>query len=245
MLHRRSATGMMIAAAAILAIGYAPSSALGAEAYPVDSVAVTSVDVPAGDSDESVYPDYNAAVDLMSQYWATHFSEFVSGAYVPPNLYSGNEELGIGLYDAPAETVYCGSFVLTDQNAWYCLPEDFIAFDIDLMDRALTVGDAFIYFIVAHEWGHAIQARVAPAQRDPRIELQADCLAGAALQGMVNDGTLVFEEGDSEELSVGIASLGDPWPWANPTDHGSADERLGQFNRGVQFGVADCLQPGY
>ncbi|MET1044908.1 MAG: neutral zinc metallopeptidase [Microbacteriaceae bacterium] len=248
---------LAIAAAVILAVGQVPISPsqpappisgeqgavqLAAAGDQLEAVPVISVTPQSGGVEETVAADYDAAVNLTNQYWATHFSEYVPGSYAPPHLYIG-AELPAGLYDAPAETVYCGSTLLTDLNAWYCVIEDFVAFDIDLMLHSLTVGDAFIYFVVAHEWGHAIQARAAPEQRDQRIELQADCLAGAALQGMANDGTLVFEPGDSEELVAGVASLGDPRPWTYPGDHGSADERVGELTRGMQLGVAACLQP--
>jgi hypothetical protein len=43
--------------------------------------------------------------------------------------------------------------------------------------------DTRLYLVVAHEWGHAIQARLNPDIQAVRRELQADCLAGAAIFG--------------------------------------------------------------
>ena len=86
-------------------------------------------------------------------------------------------------------------------NAYYCGWGDFIAYDEGLLDRSDELGDAFLYLVVSHEWGHAIQARLDPSLVAPRMELQADCLAGAALYGAAEDGSLEFDSDDQEELS--------------------------------------------
>jgi len=53
------------------------------------------------------------------------------------------------------------------------------------------IGRAWVYLIIAHEWGHAIQARLSRRMVSVAAELQADCLAGATLAGAQRDRTLV------------------------------------------------------
>ena len=61
-------------------------------------------------------------------------------------------------------------------------------------------GDGPIYATVAHEVGHAAQARfwyddeagATPSPYDKRFELQADCLAGATIAKAQQDGYLTL-----------------------------------------------------
>ena len=98
-----------------------------------------------------------------------------------------------------------------------------------------------MYLVIAHEWGHAIQARLDNSLVWEGGELQADCLAGAALYGAAADGTLNFEAGDSNEIAMSLSALGDSSPWTDSTTHGDAFERVGAFDLGRTGGVAACL----
>jgi len=203
----------------------------------------------AADQPEDLNEDYALALPITNDWWSRHWGEYFTGSYSPPFLLDVNPQLGIGLYDAPADAVFCGPVVLSDQNAYYCGPpfiatEDYLAFDVDFLNRAVTVGDVFIYMIVAHEWGHAIQARLDTSLRQVRYELQADCLAGAVIQGVLDDGVLVFEPGDNDEVTAGLTSVADAIPWGQAGDHGSAQERIDNYNAGVFGGVNACLAAG-
>ena len=94
------------------------------------------------------------------------------------------------------------------------------------------IGDAWVYLIIAHEWGHAIQARLQADQVSVAAELQADCLAGATLFGAADRGLLQFEQGDTEELAQTLAAVADDFPWTKESDHGDAQQRTASFNRG-------------
>jgi hypothetical protein len=207
---------------------------------------------------EEFYADYNTALALTDQYWTNHFSEHVNGQYMPPALYNSSPHLGVGLYDAVAnergeittagDLVVCGPTYLLDNNAHYCGPPftddaHYVAFDIDMTLRSFEQGDTFLYFLVAHEWAHAIQAQVAEVSRDQMYELQADCIAGGTLQGMLDDGTLLFEAGDNDEVARTLTSLGDSLPWTKPGDHGTAEQRIAAYNQGVTSGVNSCWVP--
>lgn len=105
----------------------------------------------------------------------------------------------------------------------------------------ILAGDSWPYLIVAHEWGHAVQNRLNVGLRAVAEELQADCFAGATLQGAIKDGTLKWEEGDTDEIISSLQKMGDITPWTNPKDHGDISERISHFDKGVQGGVDSCL----
>jgi hypothetical protein len=102
------------------------------------------------------------------------------------------------------------------------------------------IGDAWVYLIIAHEWGHAIQARLDRSLVSVAAELQADCLAGVSLQGAAQDGLVRIEAGDSEELQKTLIAVADDFPWTDESDHGNAQQRISAFNAGVNGGVAAC-----
>ena len=41
-------------------------------------------------------------------------------------------------------------------NAYYCRPDDYLAWDWNLLVSQFSdeaIGDSFVYFVIAHEWG--------------------------------------------------------------------------------------------
>ncbi|QKV91964.1 neutral zinc metallopeptidase [Streptomyces sp. NA02950] len=187
-----------------------------------------------GGGSESVEGDIDSAVSVTTAYWAGHWSEFFTGSYSAPRVR--------GVYDGSAPDVpLCGNEPLPDDNAVYCPAGDFIAWDMDLMRWGHQRGDAWVYLVIAHEWGHAVQNRLDAGLVDLARELQADCLAGAVLFGAARDQTLTFEEGDTEELADALTALADKTPWTNTSDHGDATQRVSAFSRGAQSGVKGCL----
>jgi predicted metalloprotease len=250
----RSATGLVIAL--LLLIGWAgqamaapasPEAASAPAASAPLALAPASLAPPAALSlaaarAEDFLPDYTSALDSVDAWWARHWSEYAPGShYSSPSLYGGDPQLGRGIYDAPGDQVLCGPDVLGDVNAYYCPAGDFLAFDVDLLDFAWSMGDAVVWLAVSHEWGHAVQARLGVAQRAVQRELQADCFAGATLQGLVDDGSLTLEPGDMQELQAGLTAFADQHPWGAPGDHGSAAERWAALTTGMSGGFTGCL----
>jgi predicted metalloprotease len=86
-----------------------------------------------------------------------------------------------------------------------------------------------------------VQARLRSAQVSVAAELQADCLAGATLQGAVDDGDLLLEPGDTDELATALAAVADEYPWADPSSHGDARERTEAFSTGASGGLRACV----
>lgn len=187
------------------------------------------------------YDDIDSAVAIVDNFWQRSFAAHYGGVYTSPNV--------TGLYDGTSiNAPYCGPFQLLADNAFYCPVDDSVAWDIGLMAEGYQFGDAWVYLVVAHEWGHAIQVRVDPSLVWVGAEPQADCFAGATLFGsrpnaLYVDGadpTLIFEQGDQRELEDGLASLGDRMPWTDSRSHGNAEERIAAFERGRDGGVAAC-----
>ncbi|TNY35793.1 neutral zinc metallopeptidase [Thermomonospora catenispora] len=179
--------------------------------------------------------DIAAAQRVVDAFWRRHWSDHFTGVYRSPRIRGGYD--GNNLAAAPT----CAGQPAAKFNAFYCIPEDYIAWDINLMRAGYAEGDAWVYLIIAHEWGHAIQNRLKVNLVALQKELQADCLAGAALYGAKADGILIFEEGDVKELSNGLVAVGDETEWTNPRDHGDPIERITAFGRGRDGGVRACL----
>jgi len=137
-----------------------------------------------------------------------------------------------------------GQHVDGSGNAYYCRGEDYLAWDWAWFGAYFTddrIGDTFVYFVIAHEWGHAIQARLDLSLVSVGAELQADCLAAAALVGSQRDGTLSFERGDRGEVFQSLAEIADEVEWGNTRDHGAPDERIEAYQAGERGGVRACL----
>lgn len=207
------------------------------------TVTVGSVPSPAPEPTGSTRPvtsgfgeraeDERTAVQVVDAYWQRHFTEETGRAYDSPRItggYTGSS--------GPS----CGGQPSVPFNAFYCRSGDFLAWDEDLMKAGYQqIGDSWVYLIVAHEWGHAIQARLRQNQVSVAAELQADCFAGAALQGAVNDGALTVEVGDDDEIAGTLAAVADRFPWSDVSSHGNARQRSSAFSSGANGGPAACV----
>jgi len=80
-----------------------------------------------------------------------------------------------------------------------------------LLSREL--GDAFVYPVVAREWAHSMVPHLDLALVSEAYELQADCLAGAALQGAVDDGLVRLEPGDRQESTASLTAVASENEW--------------------------------
>jgi uncharacterized protein len=192
--------------------------------------------VPAGVDPAELAQDIAIAEQVVNEFWTRHWNDTFPGVYTPPTV--------VGLYDGndlDPNLPTCAGEPLPPDNAVYCPPGDFVAWDVNLLARGLEIGDAWVYLIIAHEWGHAVQARIDASLNSTASELQADCLAGAALYGAVADGLLVLEEGDVREITNSLTAVADETPFTNSEDHGDPFERIGAFDLGRTGGVRGCL----
>ena len=150
---------------------------------------------------------------------------------------------------------------------FYCPPDQRVYLDLsffrDLSQRFGAPGDFAQAYVVAHEIGHHVQtitglsSRVAAARQGAtrqeanalsvRQELQADCYAGVWGHYAARDGLL--EEGDVEEGLRAAAAIGDDRLQQQSGGrvapesftHGSSEQRVTWFRRGLQSGdVGAC-----
>jgi len=189
---------------------------------PIDSVNRDNLDT-----------DEQGAVDATNAFWRETLPEEFRQSYRSPQV--------LGAYlgeDGPS----CSGEPSAPFNAFYCPSQDFLAWDENLMATGYQrIGDAWVYLIIAHEWGHAIQARLRADQVSVAAELQADCFAGATLFGAADRGLLQFERGDTQELQETLTAVADDYPWTKQSDHGDARQRIRAFNQGAKGGVRACL----
>jgi uncharacterized protein len=149
---------------------------------------------------------------------------------------------------------------------FYCPLDEKVYIDLgfyrELARRFGAAGEFANAYVIAHEVGHHVQhvlglaERVRAAQeRDPearnalsiRMELQADCLAGAWARNVGERGRL--DPGDIEEGLRAAAAVGDDRVQRATTGrvrpesftHGSAEQRSTWFRRGYETGsLAEC-----
>jgi uncharacterized protein len=227
----------------MLGMKRAIAAALGGLAL-VASTALPAAAVP-GPGDGTPEQEATQAFQVVELYWENHFPVEFGGYYTPPNVVTGSSVGVNGLYNGnvPGDMLVCDGGYLDAQNAHYCANGDFIGLDDNLLQRQYQIGDSFTWMVVAHEYGHAIAARLQPQFVWQAYELQADCFAGATLQGAANDGLMAWDSGDSQELYDGLASVADQTPWTDtrPSAHGDTRDRVSAFQLGLTNGPRGCL----
>ncbi|MEH0971624.1 neutral zinc metallopeptidase [Micromonospora sp. CPCC 205546] len=183
---------------------------------------------------EEFQQDVNDARTIAERYWAEQFR--ASGERFRPIR-------RIIPYRRAGE-VSCGRQPLPRNNAVYCSAGDFIAYDVNWSVGAFRqVGDAFVFYLLGHEYAHGIQARLGIRYSYTiQQELQADCMAGAYLGDSVRSKALKLDDGDLEEFREGLLAVGDApdQPWFAEGAHGTAEQRTESFFRGYERSLGAC-----
>jgi uncharacterized protein len=191
-------------------------------------------DVDGTDTVEEFQSDVGDARALAERYWQKQFE--ASGLRFEPiaELIPYSEE----------GEVDCGGSGLGLNNAAYCSAGDFIAYDVNWSFAAFQqIGDAFIFYLLGHEYAHAIQLRLTISKQFTiEQELQADCMAGAYIGDAEKQGWLKLEDGDLDELAAGLEAVGDDpgQPWFAEGAHGDARQRTKAFTNGYRRSVKPC-----
>lgn len=203
------------------------TTALVAMAVTFGYAAALPVGAGTAVAEESGREDFDAAVRVIGKYWDDNFTEIFGYEYRAPAVH--------GVID-PETPTHCGGMV--DENAIYCPRDHSLQFGSDLMEiMADDLGDASIYTVVAHEWGHAILHQVYSEERlRSAQELAADCIAGGTLGDLARDGVLIVEDDDAADLARTWEYLDAPG-----SDHGSKEERSAAFEKGWDGGPAACV----
>jgi predicted metalloprotease len=201
--------------------------------------------------------DYDAflavALTDIDQWWSRVYPEVYGEPYVPleGGVYAGYPERA-------SELPGCGEpatdyEVLSEFVAFYCEFGDFMIYDDANQDvlapLAAEFGPAVMGIVLAHEYGHAIQARIgALDQRLATIvtEQQADCFAGAWTGQAYRGESELLRLGDADVRAglIAMLSVRDPvgTNQFTPGGHGSAFDRVGAFQVGFLDGPARCAE---
>lgn len=171
-------------------------------------------------------------------------------------------------YQPPTLVVFSGStptacgYGQSATGPFYCPADQKVYIDLSFLSQLKRMGargDFSAAYVIAHEVGHHIQtitgtskrvreaqSRAGKAQQNAlqvRMELQADCFAGAwANLTDQQDGTL--ERGDIDEALSAASAVGDDTIQRNSTGrvrpetftHGSSEQRRDWFMRGYRSG---------
>lgn len=199
------------------------------------------------------------AYESLDDYWVEAYPES-SHPYTSP---------GMDLFTDAVNTA-CGN-ATSAVGPFYCPPDQGIYLDTDFFDTLRTElggqgGPLAEMYVVAHEWGHHIQnisgvmesadrPGTGPDSDAVRLELQADCLAGAWAAGATSttdaQGNTFLEPFTEEELAAALdaaATVGDdhigeqmggeahPETWT----HGSSQQRQTWFLTGYESGPEAC-----
>jgi predicted metalloprotease len=188
-----------------------------------------------------------AEVDDVQSFWTNEFPKIFSKAYTP---LTGKVFAGFpGRTDIPG----CGSRRSVYEqdlkdNAFYCGRGDFVAYDdADLFPKlSENLGDLSLGVVLAHEWGHAIQARADVPNNTPTVKLeqQADCYAGAwsAHLARGENPNLPFSDAELKNAMLALLAVKDPVGAdpAAPGAHGSGFDRVGAYQDGFINGTKQC-----
>jgi predicted metalloprotease len=189
----------------------------------------------------------NALADVMT-FWQTNYPLISGGKPLPP--------LAGGIYSVVSSAVNSvdrGNECIAQQpkaianNAFYCVADDSVAYDRTgfLPQLAREFGPYFVALVFAHEFGHAIQARLdinSPSTIDR--ESQADCAAGAFTASVLDFKSSHFRVSAAEldKVLVGYIQLRDPSGTSSTAEgsHGDGFDRLSALSDGIKNGVTYC-----
>ncbi len=201
--------------------------------------------------------DYDAFLSValtdIDQWWSRVFPEVFGEVWVPleGGVYAGYPE-------RETELPGCGE-PTTDYDelslfvAFYCEFGDFMVYDDDngdvLAPLAAEFGPAVMGIVLAHEYGHAIQARTGALDRQLATiitEQQADCFAGAWTGQAYRGESVLLRLGDADVRAglIAMLSVRDPVGISQfvPGGHGSAFDRVGAFQVGFLDGPDRCAE---
>jgi predicted metalloprotease len=188
-----------------------------------------------------------AAFSDIEAFWRAQFPVMYGGEFAP---------LAGGIYaaypDRSDPIPGCGTpqttYLDVQGNAFYCVDGDFMAYDdAELLPQLVEqLGQSAVAVVLAHEFGHAVQAR-ADAFGQPTVlkEQQADCFAGAWAAHVARGESDVIKFGD-EDIRGGLIAMiqvRDPVELGGQIDensHGTGFDRVGAFQDGFNGGAERC-----
>lgn len=237
-------THLVLVTALVLAM--APTACGGSkstEGKPTSSSSAAPETAPGvkinGDSSSPVNQIAVKAIADLQSYWADEYPKLYGHDYEPVKggFYAVIPSSG----DVPP----CASDASEiSGNAFYCSTKDVVAWDAeDLLPQLQSkFGDFVIPIVLAHEWGHAVQARSNFTARTVTKELQADCFAGGWAKHSQAKGVFTINSAQLDTALAGILDLRDSPGTSkiDPSAHGSGFDRVGAFQDGYDHGPEAC-----
>lgn len=153
------------------------------------------------------------------------------------------EQPAIVLFRARRVRSGCG-IASSASGPFYCSNDHTIYLPRGFMQAYLDrVGDFAAVLILAHEWGHSVQAQVGELRGlSINVELQADCYAGSyARHADSFSENVVLDPGDLEEGATMLFTVGDKnVEWFDDNAHGSSEQRIDAYVLGLENGYSAC-----
>ena len=232
---------VVVAVAAILAIATACSAGQGDPPRPQASSSSNAPTVPIiGDRSDPVNVIVAQAIARIQGYWTTEYPRVHDGARYQPvtgGFYAVDPAAGPLPPCAESASDIAG-------NAFYCGAKDVVAWDVKglLPELRKKYGDFVIPVVLAHEWGHAVQARSDFQGATVTREIQADCFSGAWSRHAIDSGEYRVSSVDLDRALAGFLSLRDEPGTAadDPSAHGSGFDRINAFQNGYENGSSTC-----
>jgi predicted metalloprotease len=190
-----------------------------------------------------------AAIADVSAYWTEQFPAVFGQPFEPVR--------SLLSYDPGAGAIeVCGASASdAAMNAFYCPPEDLVAWDRAQLLPLLRerFGPMAIVTVLGHEYGHAIQYQLGnKAGIDENTstivkEQQADCFTGGYFRWMAEGRSQYFTVSTSEGLNQVLASMFFIRDQAgqsarDPGAHGTAFDRTFAFQLGFEEGPGACAK---
>jgi uncharacterized protein len=192
------------------------------------------------DSDDFNSLSFDETMDYafadINAFWEQVFAEYETDYFPPDSLFFDWESV-----DTP-----CGNMT-ADRGPFYCAGDHRMYYPMAfMMDQFERIGDFAPVVVVAHEWGHSVQAQfnLLTTQMSIEFELQADCLAGAYGSYAANESQMVgLAADDIDEAMQSLFEVGDSedTAWFDPQAHGTSEQRQAAFLDGFENGVDRCF----
>jgi predicted metalloprotease len=255
--------GIVVVAIIALVMGKNPLELLGLLAQqqaagPAPSTQPAGTDAPATPANDEAAQFIGAILGSTEDVWGPIFQQG-GNQYPPPTLvlFSGAVASACGNATAAVGPFYCPG----DKQVY--IDTSFFG---EMQSRLGGGGDFAEAYVIAHEVGHHVQTLQGISQQvheqrerlpeeqgnalSVRLELQADCYAGVWAHH-ADRARQILESGDVEEGLAAAAAIGDDriQRQAQGTvvpesfTHGSSQQRVRWFQRGLETGSVDACDP--
>lgn len=274
--HRRLTAGLaaalVVAVAALAVVLSGGDSGMAGRALAAEFIDTSGVTVPTtqvgGEVDDSAAGDGRAVghaggqalagaiVSDLTEFWSQALPPITGRAFTP--LRGGVIAVDSNAATGSAPCVAAPADIVG--NAYYCPSDDGIVYDATTLIPVILhrSGIGGIITTFAHEFGHAVQARITSDGATgatgsgfaaPLVtEARADCDAGAFLAWAVAGNAPHLQvSADIVITAIGpLVDFSDPATVGpdDPTAHGLAVDRLGWFITGYRDGAGACVDLG-